>query len=216
MSKSALIMWGGWDGHTPKETGELLAGQLKDNGFEVRIENSLKPLEDGEALKKLNLIVPMWTMGEMSNEQWTGLQQAIHDAGVGLAGLHGGMGDAFRGRVEYQWLVGGQFLGHPYVGEYKVKLTPKAKASPITQGMPKMFKYSSEQYYMGIDPAVSILAYTPYKFEGQKCKMPVVWTKTWGKGRVFYSALGHSAEELRKYPEVIAMTTRGMLWAARA
>jgi len=214
MGKSALVMWGGWDGHTPKEMAEVLSGKLKANGFDVQIENTLNPLEDAEALKKINLIVPMWTMGEMSNEQWTGLNQAIHDAGVGIAGVHGGMGDAFRGRVEYQWLVGGQFLGHPYVGEYTVELT--AANSPITKGMPKSFKYNSEQYYMGIDPAINVLACTPYEFEGQKCKMPVVWTKTWGKGRVFYSALGHVAEEFRKYPDVLEMTTRGMLWAARA
>ena len=63
------------------------------------------------------------------------------------------MGDAFRGRVEYQWLVGGQFLGHPYVGEYTVELVPTD--SPITRGMSKSFKYKSEQYYMGIDPAIT-------------------------------------------------------------
>jgi len=82
--------------------------------------------------------------------------------------------------------------------------------------MPKSFKYNSEKYYMGIDPAINLLAYTPYEFEGQKCKMPVVWTKTWGKGRVFYSALGHKAEEFNRYPDVLEMTTRGMVWAARA
>lgn len=135
MGKTALVMWGGWDGHTPKATGELLAGQLKANGFDVRVENSLKPLEDVAAVKQLDLIVPMWTMGEMSNEQWTGLHQAVHDAGVRIGGVRGGMGDAFRGRVEYQWLVGGQFLGHPYVGEYTVKLTPVE--SPITRGLPR-------------------------------------------------------------------------------
>ena len=214
MGKSALVMWGGWDGHTPKETAGILAGKLKANGFDVRIENTLKPLEDVEAVKKLNLIVPMWTMGELSQEQWTGLHQAIHDAGVGIAGVHGGMGDAFRGRVEYQWLVGGQFLGHPYVGEYTVELAPAD--SPITKGMPQSFKYNSEQYYLGIDPAINLLAYTSYEFEGWKCKMPVIWTKTWGKGRVFYSALGHVAEEFRKYPDVLKMTTRGMIWAARS
>jgi uncharacterized protein len=214
MGKSALVMWGGWAGHTPKETAEILAGKLKSNGFDVRLENTLKPLEDVEAVKKLDLIVPVWTMGELSNEQWTGLHQAVHDAGVGIAGVHGGMGDAFRGRLAYQWLVGGQFIGHPYVGEYTVKLT--SVESPITRGMPKSFQYNSEKYYMVIDPAINLLAYTPYEFEGQKCKMPVVWTKTWGKGRVFYSALGHVAEEFRKYPDVLEMTTRGMLWAARA
>jgi len=214
MSKSALIMWGGWDGHTPKETAEIFAGQLKANDFDVRLENTLQPLEDAEALKQLSLIVPMWTMGELSKEQWKGLHQAVHDAGVGIAGVHGGMGDAFRGRVEYQWLVGGQFIGHPYVGEYTVKLT--AAESPITRGMPRSFKYNSEKYYMGVDPANDLLAYTLYEFEGRKCKMPVMWTKTWGQGRVFYSSLGHVAGEFHKYPDVLEMTTRGMIWAARA
>ena len=213
MGKLALVMWGGWEGHTPKETAEILAGKLTANGFDVRIENTLKPLEDAAAMKQLNLVVPMWTMGELSNEQWNGLNQAVHDAGVGMAGVHGGMGDAFRGRVEYQWLVGGQFLGHPYVGEYTVELA--AADSPITRGMPKSFPYKSEQYYMGIDPAIDVLACTSYAFEGRTCKMPVMWTKTWGKGRVFYSALGHVAEEFRKYPDVLEMTTRGMIWAAR-
>ena len=212
MGKTALIVWGGWDGHTPKETSEMLAVELNKNGFDVRMENSLKPLEDAAALRNLNLIVPMWTMGELSKEQWVGLNGAIHDAGVGLAGIHGGMGDAFRGRVEYQWMVGGQFLGHPHVGEYNVDLTPVK--SPITDGLPKSFKYNSEQYYMGVDPVNNVLADTEYAFEGKRCRMPVIWTKTWGKGRVFYSALGHVAEEFRKYPDVLAMTTRGLIWAA--
>jgi len=213
MAKSALIVWGGWDGHTPRETAEVLGERLKENGFSVRIENSLAPLEDVEALKTLDLIVPVWTCGQMSDPQWNGLNQAVHEAGVGLGGVHGGMGDAFRGRVEYYWMVGGQFLGHPYVGEYAVNLS--SVKSPITEGLPKSFEYSSEQYYMGVDPMNNVLAYTPYTFEDQKCKMPVVWTKTWGKGKVFYSALGHVAEEFKKYPDVLAMTTRGLIWAAK-
>jgi type 1 glutamine amidotransferase len=36
----------------------------------------------------------------------------------------------------------------------------------------------------------------------------------WKKGRVFYSALGHTAKEFRDCPEVLAMTIRGMVWAA--
>jgi uncharacterized protein len=208
--KSALVVWGGWGGHTPKETAGILAGQLQQNGYTVRVENSLDPLIDVEALKALDLIVPMWTMGEISNDQQKGLIQAV-ESGVGLAGVHGGMGDAFRGRVEYQWMVGGQFVGHPYVGEYTVRLTDEK--SPITKGMKARFKYNSEQYYMIVDPAVRVLAETTYTFQGRKCVMPVVWTKMWGQGRVFFSALGHKATEFETYPEVLAMTTRGMLWA---
>ncbi len=213
MGKSALIMWGGWDGHTPKETAEVLAAQLKAGGFTVRVEDTLAPLEDAEAAAKFDLIVPMWTMGQLSDAQWNGLNQSVHEAGTGLAGVHGGMGDAFRGRVEYYWMVGGQFLGHPHCGDYTVKLTDVK--SPITAGMPASFPYNSEQYYMGVDPMNKVLAYTDYEFEGQTCRMPVAWTKSWGKGRVFYSALGHVAQEFEKYPHVLAMTARGMMWAAR-
>jgi hypothetical protein len=50
-------------------------------------------------------------MGQLSREQSAGLQQAVR-AGTGLAGIHGGMGDAFRGNLEYEWMVGGHFVGH--------------------------------------------------------------------------------------------------------
>jgi len=190
MGKSALVMWGGWDGHTPEETAAILAGKLKANGFDARVENSLQPLEDVEAVKKLNLIVPMWTMGELSQAQWTGLHQAIHDAGVGIAGVHGGMGDAFRGRVEYQWLVGGQFLGHPYIGEYTVELT--AADSPITKGMPPSFTYNSEQYYMNIDPGVNVLACTNRK---KFLRASAGFARRPGKGRAGQVAASHGKPE---------------------
>jgi uncharacterized protein len=44
--------------------------------------------------------------------------------------------------------------------------------------------------------------------------MPVVWKKIYGKGRVFYSALGHTADEF-VVPEMAAIVERGLLWAAR-
>jgi hypothetical protein len=209
--KKALIFWGGWDGHTPKETAEIFARELQANGFDVDVVNSLSPLEDYDALAKLCLIVPIWTMGQIGDNPLANLNKAVQ-SGVGLAGVHGGMCDAFRRRVEYAWMTGGQFVAHPHIGDYTVRLTEVRSA--ITDGMARSFKYNSEQYYMVVDPGNTVLADTIYEYEGKKITMPVVWTKTWGKGRVFFSALGHTAEEFRKYPEVLAMTTRGMLWAA--
>ena len=43
--------------------------------------------------------------------------------------------------------------------------------------------------------------------------MPVVWTKTYGAGRVFYSSLGHQAN-IVALPQVLTMMARGMRWAA--
>ena len=211
MSK-ALIFWGGWDGHTPKDAAAIFERELKAKGFEVRVESTLDVLTDKEYLKTLDLIVPVWTCGALSKEQSQGLLEAVSKEGVGLGGFHGGTGDAFRGNIDYEWMVGGHFVGHPYVGEYTVELS-KLK-SPVTKGMKKSFDYKSEQYYMMLDPAIEVFATTVYKHGGKEVVMPVVWTKQWGSGRVFYSALGHTAAELESFPEVIAMTVRGMLWAA--
>lgn len=44
--------------------------------------------------------------------------------------------------------------------------------------------------------------------------MPVVWSRHWGLGKVFVSAIGHRVEDLRE-PSVRALTERGLVWAAR-
>ena len=150
-------------------------------------------------------------MGQMSPEQWAGLNAAVK-SGVGVAGVHGGMGDAFRGNLEYQWMTGGQFVGHPHVGDYSVRMT--GVKHTITDGMAPMFDYNSEQYYMIVDPGVTALADTLYEYDGCRIVMPCVWVKTWGKGRVFYSALGHVAKEFVDHPAVLDMTVRGLVWAA--
>ncbi len=210
--KKAIILWGGWDGHEPRQTAETFREDLAANGFEVRVENSLEPLADADALKAYDLIFPCWTMDKLSPEQGKGLHEAVR-SGCGLGGVHGGMGDAFRGNTEYEWMVGGHFVGHPHVGEYSVRLTEVSH--PITEGLPCEFPYNSEQYYMLVDPAVTVLADTLYTYEGRRCRMPVVWTKSWGRGRVFYSSLGHKPKEFLDFPHVRAMTVRGLLWAAR-
>jgi hypothetical protein len=199
----ALIVYGGWDGHTPKETSEVFQKALEARGVEVRRESNLAVLAEAAALAELDLIIP--------KEQWKGLDAAVR-SGVGLAGVHGGMGDSFRGNVEYQWMVGGQFVGHPHIGSYLVRLT--SAVHPIVEGLTGTFPYKSEQYYMLVDPGVTVLADTLYEHQGWRSVMPVVWTKKWGAGRVFYSALGHVAKEFADYPHVLDMTVRGMLWAA--
>jgi hypothetical protein len=212
---NALILYGGWDGHEPGPCSELIDEALQADGFETRRENSLDPLADEAAMQDVDVIVPIWTMGELGEEQFKGLDAAV-TGGVGLAGFHGGMGDAFRGpaghHLRFQWMVGGQFVAHPHVGPYRVRLT--GVNHPATDGMAAEFEYDSEQYYQLVDPAVTVLADTLFDRDGMRAVLPCVWCRTWGRGRVFYSALGHVAEEFRRYPEVLAMTVRGIRWAA--
>ncbi len=206
----ALIVYGGWDGHEPDKVAKVFEKALVAKGVQVELSNTLDVLLDAGKLAGVNVIVPHWTMGKMTGEQWKGLTEAVR-SGVGLAGVHGGAGDAFRENLDYQWMVGGQFVGHPHVGQYEVRLTPHK--SPITDHLPQSFTYNSEQYYQLVDPGVAVLADTLYEFDGRRTIMPCVWVKSWGKGRVFYSALGHVAKEFADYPHVLEMTARGIVWA---
>jgi len=204
----ALIVYGGWEGHEPRQVSEIFAESLRKHEFEIELSDTLDSYLDAEKLKELDLIVQHWTMGEISKEQWSGLDGAVR-SGVGLAGVHGGLGDSFRKNADYQFMVGGQWVAHPGgIIDYTVNIVDHA--DPITAGLDH-FQMHSEQYYMHVDPSNHVLATTTFEINGST--IPAVWKRTWGKGRVFYSSLGHVAGDF-DVPEVMTITERGMCWAA--
>jgi uncharacterized protein len=211
------MVWGGWDGHQPKQCVEVFAPFLEENGFEVKISDTLDDYLDDSLMGSLSLIVPVWTMGAITPEQLNGLLGAVK-AGAGIAGWHGGMGDSFRSSTDYQFMSGGQWVAHPgNIIDYTVNIVDHD--DPITAGIAD-FGVHSEQYYMHTDPGNKVLATTTFSgVEGDVpwvagTVMPVVWKRMWGQGRVFYSALGHVASEF-DVPETREIMQRGMLWAAR-
>lgn len=213
--KKALIIQGGWEGHEPAPTAERFARALRAEGFEVTVADTLEVLDDGESLKAYDLIVPNWTMGQLSGPQEANLCAAVQ-AGTGLAGFHGGMGDAFRGATSYQFMTGGQFVAHPdNIRDYTVQIVKRD--DPITEGLSD-FAVHSEQYYLHVDPSNEVLATTVFETESAPwvngTVMPVAWKRHHGAGRVAYSALGHADAEFEQ-PEVFQLALRGMLWAAR-
>jgi hypothetical protein len=217
VNRKALIVWGGWDGHQPREVAEIFRDVLTKENFDVEMSDTLDAFLGAEKLRRLSLIVPVWTMGKITNEQVKPVLEAVQ-GGVGIAGCHGGMCDSFRENTEWQFMTGGQWVAHPGNDgvNYRVKIGPVK--SPITEGMAD-FEVSSEQYYMHVDPAVKILATTrfptadgPHVGNGQ-VDMPVVWTKMFGKGRVYYNSLGHQAN-IVSIPAVLELMRRGFLWAA--
>ena len=216
--KSALIVRGGWEGHQPKEVSEIFAEDLRAEGFDVEISDTLDTfVEKGEGLKNLSLIVPIWTMGEITWEHLQPVLEAVK-SGVGMAGCHGGMCDSFRASTEWQFLTGGQWVAHPGNDGVKYMVHITDHDSPITNGLSD-FEVVSEQYYLHVDPANHVLATTrfpvvdgPHATNGP-VDMPVAWTKMYGAGRVFYSSLGHQANVIDHGP-AREMLKRGMLWAA--
>ncbi|MFD0616219.1 ThuA domain-containing protein [Paenibacillus sp. GCM10027629] len=209
MNKQALILWGGWDGHQPEEVAGIFGGLLREEGFQVEISNTLDAFRDAERLASVDLIVPVWTMGAIEKEQLDPLLAAVKEGGTGIAGCHGGMGDSFRNEVEYQYMVGGQWVAHPGNDGVTYTVRMKDQSSPLTQGI-EDFTVVSEKYYMHVDPAIQVHAVTDFG----DVEMPVVWTKTYGAGKVYYNSLGHQANIVRM-PQTLELMRRGLLWAAR-
>ena len=252
MKRKALIVYGGLDFHEPEKVANVFKKILENSDFEVKMSDKLDIYGDKEILRSLNLIVPNWTMGELSVEQQNVVLGAVA-GGVGIAGCHAGLCDAFRGSPDWQFMAGGQFVAH--VGgagingngiEFVVNI--KNKDNPIMSGI-KDFKVYDEQYYVQTDPAINILATTkvpskegifksigiaemnfdfslgewnfvesavlngPHADNGP-VEIPVIWTKYWGKGRVFYNSLGHDEKRTLAEPS-LTITKRGFLWAAR-
>jgi type 1 glutamine amidotransferase len=215
MKKNALIVQGGWEGHQPKKTAELFKEILESCGFLVDMEDSLDAFSDKEKLTGLHLIVPVWTNNytDLTAVQTASLLGAVQE-GVGFAGSHG-VGDSFRFNVSWQFLVGGQFVGHTS-GIEEAAVSIVEPLHPIMTGI-QDFSIADEYYYMHIDPAVQVLATTRYPkgyySPAGDVDMPVIWVKHHGKGRVFYCSLGHSPEFLKKDP-IFNIMKQGFIWAA--
>jgi len=220
MQRKALIVWGGWDGHQSREVAEIFGTVLRDERFDVEVRDTLDALLDRDKVMSLTLIVPVWTMGSITQEQLKNVCDAVA-SGVGMGGCHGGMCDAFRDATEWQFMTGGQWVAHPGNDGVRYRVNIRDRAHEITRGI-EDFDMASEQYYMHVDPAVKVLATTRFPTSGVDgphvgngaVDMPVVWTKVYGKGRVFYNALGHQADVVAMEPNLTLMR-RGFLWAAR-
>ena len=216
--KKALIFRGGWDGHEPNLTSVRFAKLLEKNGFEAEICDGLECLSDREKLMEYDLIVACYTMGTIPNEYAQNVSYAV-GRGVGLAGCHGGMCDAFRDSTEWQFITGGQWVSHPGGDGVNSTVNICKGANPITEGIDD-FEVCSEHYYLHIDPAIEVLATTRFPVvnyfhaANKPVDMPVAWTKFWGLGRVFYTSLGHHDDVFEKSPSAEVLMERGMLWAA--
>lgn len=216
--KKALIFQGGWDGHEPTLTSKRFAGMLERNGITAEIYDNHGCFADLEKLLTYDLIVACWTMGTMEGQYSRNISEAVA-RGVGLAGCHGGMCDAFRNDTEWQFMTGGQWVSHPGGDGVEYTVNVRRGSSPIVEGL-EDFTVKSEHYYLHIDPAVEVLATTRfplvnyYHASNKPVDMPVVWTKYWGIGRVFYNSLGHHDDVFENSPNAAVLMERGLVWAA--
>lgn len=215
--QKALLISGGWEGHEPIKCSEIVSKLLTQLGWQVQTTQTLETLLDTNIIQELSLIIPVWTMGEITPEQSSAIRNAVL-LGVGLAGWHGGMCDSFRNDTEYQFMTGGQWVSHPG-GIIKYTVNIKQDSEGFMAGI-NDFQIESEQYYMHTDPGNEVLATTT--FNGNNVNMPwisgtvmpVVWKRLYGKGRVFYTSLGHNSKDFQT-PQLTEIVKRGLIWAAK-
>lgn len=212
--RKILYTYGGWKGHEPEQSVALFKPWLESEGAVVDVYDSLDPYADKEYMKDVDLVIQIFTMAKISKEQEKGLLDAV-SRGVGLAGWHGGLCDSFRQNVAYQFMTGGQWVAHPGgIIDYSVQVTDQR--DPVTSGLGE-FNMHSEQYYMHVDPNMKVLATTTFNADHadwiEGCTMPVVWKKMHGKGRVFYTSLGHVMKDF-EVPEAFEIMKRGIKWAS--
>ncbi|MCP8999801.1 ThuA domain-containing protein [Pseudarthrobacter sp. RMG13] len=228
--KTALVVRGGWDGHQPIEATELFIPYLKDNGFDVRVEESPNIYADADYLAGVDLIMQCMTMSTIEKDEFEGLRAAVEN-GTGLAGWHGGIADSYRNTSDYLHLIGGQFACHPgnhpdqRTGEqsdnyvpYTINMLPAAETHPITRGIGD-FELVTEQYWVLADDYVDVLATTTQKVRAwdpwnREVTSPAIWTRQWGQGRIFVATPGHRVEILQDH-NVRTIIERGLLWASR-
>jgi len=231
-TRFALVVRGGWDGHAPVEATDLFIPHLRANGFEVRIADSAAAYADAALMARVDLVMQCNTMATIQEDELRGLMQAV-ERGAGMGGWHGGIADSYRNASPYLHMIGAQFAEHPgrrdkadetatgpernYV-PYTVKMLPAAADHPITRGLGD-FDLVTEQYWVLWDQYLDVLATTthpvrPWDPWQREVTSPAIWTRQWGKGRIFVCTPGHSLDILR-HPTVRTVIERGLLWASR-
>jgi uncharacterized protein len=228
--RRALVVRGGWEGHHPVEATDMFLPFLEGAGFEVRVEDSNEIYADRAVMDATDLVLQSVTMSEISRDALNGLRSAV-ERGTGLAGWHGGIADSYRGSSDYLQLIGGQFATHPSThpdacrGEesdnflpHTIEITELGRSHDITAGLAD-FPLTTEQYWVLSDDLNDVLATTthpvqPYHPWHRPTTSPAVWTRAWGRGRVFVATPGHSLDVLAD-PNVRTIIERGLLWASR-
>jgi type 1 glutamine amidotransferase len=208
--RKALVVWGGMELHTPARSAYVVRELLEAEGFAVTVSDDYEAL-GAEDVGSYDLVVPVITDG-VAPAGIGNLVNAVR-SGTGLAGFHMGLATTFRASVPFRYMAGVYWVQHPgNIMSYRVDVGDGELLAGIGS-----FEHTSEQYYLNYDPAVDVHATTVFSGEFHPWRkdvvMPVVFTTMHDRGRVFYSSLGHTADEL--VGPVREILRRGLVWAAR-
>lgn len=154
--------------------------------------------------------------------------RAFMAGGGGYVGIHGAAGDP---AWFWDWypdvLVGARFSGHPMQPQFQEARIMVDEAQPLTAGLPAQWRMTDEWYSFKTNPrriGANVLltldegSYTRIsQFEGplDMGDHPIAWTHCVGRGRAFYSAIGHLPATYSQ-PQNVSLLEHAIAWAATA
>ena len=186
------------------------------NRFTVEVTQDPEQIQDA-TLRRYRAVVFLSTTGEpLDPTQQAALQRWV-EAGGGWVGVHGAA-DAFYGWPWYGELVGAWFRRHPSVQPATVQLTDRNH--PSTASLPATWTHRDEWYDFGDNPrgrvqVLGVVDESSYQGGGMGADHPVIWCHHQGRGRSWYTALGHTKTSWSD-PLFLAHILGGIQWAAGA
>jgi len=150
----------------------------------------------------------------MTEEQGMAVKNFVQ-AGGGFYPLHNSSHISLSSK-NYRDVMGGAYFGHPPLRPFQVHAT--GNAHPITAGM-KPFIVNDEQHYVDYDkdPRYVILEsenLDGLTYEGRGTKAPAGWAYDYGKGRVVFTAVGHTIHAMWN-PQYVELQKRSIRWLLR-
>ena len=209
-SPRVLLLMGGADYHNEAQHRDAfldrrgshidLSMQLSDTKLSVIVDDSLAALTPA-FLDQFDVIANCTTFLEPAPQQVDALISAV-EGGKGYVGIHGATA-TFWNSEHYLDFIGTKFTRHDPYKVFRVEITDPAH--PITQGV-TAFDVEDELYECDGDYS---RLHVLMEAEGH----PLAYTRTVGRGRVYYNALGHDQQSLR-HPSVKRLLRQGIIWAA--
>jgi len=203
---------------------DALQGLARDNGWSMQVTNkggAIRP----EVLARYDLVVWNNISGDALTLPQRRTLQTWVERGGGFVGLHGAAGDP---ATFWDWytdrLVGGRFLGHPANPQFRpAKVRIEGGDDPVTRGLPSEFTMTDEWYSFRANPrqkGVRVLAtldeasYAPPPALSMGADHPIAWKQCVGRGRSFYSAIGHPPASYAD-ANYRRMLTQAIVWAGK-
>ncbi len=200
--KSVLVVSGGI--FHPPLAGRLALhqGLASVPGFKFQTAGSLESLPPD--LEQFSALVLYYHQKTISNSALAALDKFV-SAGGGVLALHSATA-SFKQTPMYFKILGGRFIGHGPVETFSVLRKPESSVFDEVEE----FKVHDELYLHEVEPDIEIHFTTMY----QDQPVPVVWTRSWGRGRVCYAVPGHTASSMT-VPALQKILRKGLVWVSR-